>query len=243
MSDSTRDRASEPASDPVGEPADGAGPPDTAGSRQVTAPAGPVLPADGAGPPDTAGDRVGELAERASRQDGAALAELMPLVYDELRRLARGYLGRERRAYTLQPTALVNEAYLRLLKDRKQDWRTRAQVIGIAAVAMRQILIEAARARAAQKRGGNVDRVTLDEGLIADHNRSVDVLAIDEALHKLAAIDAEQARLVELRFFGGLTIEESAAALGVSPATVKRHWAVARAWLQREITRGDPDGR
>ena len=192
---------------------------------------------------DTPGDRVSEPARRAGGQDGEALAELMPLVYDELRRLARGYLGRERRAFTLQPTALVNEAYLRLRKDRKQDWRTRAQVIGIAAVAMRQILIEAARARAAQKRGGNVDRVTLDEGLVADQARTVDVLAVDEALHKLAAIDAEQARLVELRFFGGLTVEESAAALGVSPATVKRHWAVARAWLQREIARGDPDGR
>ena len=189
---------------------------------------------------DPTGDRVSELAERAGRQDGAALAELMPLVYDELRRLARGYLGRERRAFTLQPTALVNEAYVRLLKDRKQDWRTRAQVIGIAAVAMRQILIEAARARAAQKRGGDVDRVTLDEGLVAGDERSVDVLAVDAALDKLAALDAQQARLVELRFFGGLTIEESAAALGISPATVKRHWAVARAWLQREIS---GDGR
>ena len=185
------------------------------------------------------GDRVSELAERASRQDGEALAELMPLVYDELRRLARGYLGRERRAFTLQPTALVNEAYLRLLKDRKQDWRTRAQVIGIAAMSMRQILIEAARARHAQKRGGEFARVTLDEGLVADEARTVDVLAVDDALHKLAAIDAQQARLVELRFFGGLTVEESAAALGVSPATVKRHWAVARAWLQREIARDD----
>ena len=187
-------------------------------------------------------DRVSELAERVSRQDGAALAELMPLVYDELRRLARGYLGRERRAYTLQPTALVNEAYLRLLKDKKQDWRTRAHVIGIAAMSMRQILIEAARARAAQKRGGDVDRVTLDEGLVAGDARSVDVLAVDAALHKLAAFDAQQARLVELRFFGGLTIEESAEALGISPATVKRHWAVARAWLQREITGGGADG-
>ena len=191
---------------------------------------------------DTTADRVSELAERASRHDGAALDELMPLVYDELRRLARGYLGRERRAFTLQPTALVNEAYLRLLKDRKQDWRTRAQVIGIAAMSMRQILIEAARARAAQKRGGELARVTLDEGLVADESRTVDVLAVDDALHRLAAIDAQQARLVELRFFGGLTVEESAAALGISPATVKRHWAVARAWLQREITRGHPDG-
>ncbi len=189
---------------------------------------------------DPTGDRVSALAEGARRQDGAALAELMPLVYDELRRLARGYLGSERRAFTLQPTALVNEAYVRLLKDRKQDWRTRAQVIGIAAVAMRQILIEAARARAAQKRGGDADRVTLDEGLVAGDERSVDVLAVDAALDKLAAFDAQQARLVELRFFGGLTIEECAAALGISPATVKRHWAVARAWLQREIT---GDGR
>lgn len=191
---------------------------------------------------DTTGDRVRELAVRASGHDGEALAELMPLVYDELRRLARGYLGRERRAFTLQPTALVNEACLRLLKDRKQDWRTRAQVIGIAAMSMRQILIEAARARHAQKRGVEHARVTLDEGLVADEARTVDVLAVDAALHKLAAIDAQQARLVELRFFGGLTIEESAAALGISPATVKRHWAVARAWLQREIVR-DADGR
>lgn len=188
---------------------------------------------------DTTGDRVRELAERVSRHDGEALAELMPLVYDELRLLARGYLGRERRAFTLQPTALVNEACLRLLKDRKQDWRTRAQVIGIAAMSMRQILIEAARARHAQKRGGERARVTLDEGLVADEARTVDVLAVDAALHKLAAIDAQQARLVELRFFGGLTVEESAAALGISPATVKRHWAVARAWLQREIARDD----
>ena len=192
---------------------------------------------------ETTGDRVSVPAERAGRHDGEALAELMPLVYDELRRLARGYLGRERRAFTLQPTALVNEACLRLLKDRKQDWRTRAQVIGIAAMSMRQILIEAARARAAQKRGGELARVTLDEGLVADEARTVDVLAVDDALHRLAAIDAEQARLVELRFFGGLTIEEAAAALGISPATVKRHWAVARAWLQREMARGDGDGR
>lgn len=192
---------------------------------------------------DAARDRPGGPAESARGQDGAGLAELLPLVYDELRRLARGYLGRERRAYTLQPTALVNEAYLRLRKDRKQEWRTRAQVIGIAAAAMRRILIEAARARDARKRGGGVDRVTLDEGLVADEERSVDVLEVDAALRKLAAFDAEQARLVELRFFGGLTIEESAEALGVSPATVKRHWAVARAWLQREIAGGGADGR
>ena len=192
---------------------------------------------------DPTGDRISELAVRANRHDGAALSELMPLVYDELRRLARGYLRRERRAQTLQPTALVNEAYLRLLKDRKQDWRTRAHVIGIAAAAMRQILIEAARARGAQKRGGDFARVTLDEGLVAEATRTVDVLAVDDALDRLAAFDPQQAKLVELRFFGGLTIEESAEALGISPATVKRHWAVARAWLQNEITRDHVDGR
>ena len=192
---------------------------------------------------DPTGDRISDLAARASRRDGAALSELMPLVYDELRRLARGYLRRERRARTLQPTALVNEAYLRLLRDRKQDWRTRAHVIGIAAAAMRQILIEAARARGAQKRGGDFARVTLDEGLVAEETRNVDVLAVDDALNRLAAFDPQQATLVELRFFGGLTIEESAEALGISPATVKRHWAVARAWLQNEITRDHVDGR
>ena len=165
------------------------------------------------------------------------LSELVPLVYDELRRLARGYLGRERPGQTLQPTALVNEAYLRLVKDRKQDWRTRAHVVGIAAMSMRHILIERARARDAQKRGGGRARVTLEEGLLAGDAQTVDLLAVDEALTRLAGIDARQARLVELRFFGGLTVDECAEVLGVSPATVKRDWTFARAWLQREITR------
>ena len=170
--------------------------------------------------------------------DEQGLAELVPLVYDELRRLARGYLGRERPGQTLQPTALVNEAYLRLAKDRKQDWRNRARVVGIAAMSMRQILIERARARDAQKRGGGRARVTLDEGLLAGDAQTVDLLAVDEALIRLAGIDARRARLVELRFFGGLTVDECAEVLGVSPATVKRDWTLARAWLQREITRG-----
>lgn len=173
---------------------------------------------------------------------GQPLAELLPLVYDELRRLARGYLGRERPGQTLQPTALVNEAYLRLARDRKQDWRSRARVVGIAAVSMRQILIERARARDAQKRGGGRARVTLDEGLLAGEARTVDLLAVDEALVRLAGFDARQARLVELRFFGGLTVEECAEVLDISPATVKRDWTLARAWLQREITRDDSGG-
>ncbi len=181
------------------------------------------------------------MVARASRGDERALSQLMPLVYDELRRLARGYLGRERPGQTLQPTALVNEAYLRLVKDKKQDWQTRTHFVAIAAISMRQILIEHARARDAQKRGGDRARVTLDEGLVAEEQRSVDLLAVDDALRKLATIDAQQAKLVELRFFGGLTIDESAEALGISPATVKRHWAMAKAWLQREIT-GPPRG-
>jgi RNA polymerase sigma-70 factor, ECF subfamily len=160
---------------------------------------------------------------------------LLPLVYQELRRLAAGYLRRERAGQTLQPTALVHEAYLRLLKDRPDRWQNRAHFCAIAAHSMRQILIERARARGAAKRGGPRARVTLDEGLIAGEDRSIDLLALDEALERLAAMDPEQARLVELRFFGGLTVEETAEAMDISPATVKRHWTVARAWLTREL--------
>ena len=191
---------------------------------------------------DLTGNAVSRMVARASQGDERALSQLMPLVYNELRRLARGYLRRERPGQTLQPTALVNEAYLRLVKDKKQDWQTRSHFVAIAAISRRQILIERARARGAQKRGGDRARVTLDEGLVAGQERSVDLLAVDAALTRLAAIDFQQARLVELRFFGGLTIEESAEALGISPATVKRHWAMAKAWLQREITEGAANG-
>ncbi len=191
----------------------------------------------------TATDRDREVALRTGSSNDAGLDELVPLVYDELRRLARGYLRQERRAVTLQPTALVNEAYLRLLKDEKQAWRSRTQVVGIAARAMRQILIESARVRSAMKRGGGGAQVTLDEGLLAEEARTVDVLAVDDALQRLARLDPAQAKLVELRFFGGLTIGECAEALNISPATVKRHWSVARAWLQREVSRDRVDGR
>ena len=174
-----------------------------------------------------AADDLAQLVERASHGDQHAVSRLMPVVYDELRRLARGYLNRERAGQTLQPTALVHEAYMRLLKDKKQDWRTRTHFVAIAALSMRQILIERAR-------------VTLEEGLIATEDNSVDLLVVDDALTRLAAIDPRQARLVELRFFGGLTVDEAAEALHVSPATVKRDWTVAKAWLQREITKGSP---
>ena len=168
-------------------------------------------------------------------EDRQSLDSLLPLVYQELRRLAAGYLRRERAGYTLQPTALVNEAYLRLLKDRPDRWQNRAHFCAIAAHSMRQILIERARARGAQKRGGARARVTLDEALVAGGERSIDLVALDEALERLAALDPDQARLVELRFFGGLTVEETAEAMNISPATVKRHWTVARAWLAREM--------
>ena len=165
-----------------------------------------------------------------------SLDSLLPIVYQELRRLAASYLRRERPGQTLQPTALVHEAYLRLLKDDPARWQNRAHFCAIAAHSMRQILIERARARGAQKRGGGaLARVTLDEGLIAGAAQSIDLVALDEALERLAAIDPEQARLVELRFFGGLTVEETADAMNISPATVKRHWSVARAWLAREL--------
>jgi RNA polymerase sigma-70 factor (ECF subfamily) len=154
--------------------------------------------------------------------DRQSANSLLPIVYQELRRLAASYLRRERPGQTLQPTALVHEAYLRLLKDRPDRWQNRAHFCAIAAHSMRQILIERARARGAQKRGGGGPRVTLDEALVAGEDPSIDILALDHA--------------VELRFFGGLTVEETAEAMGISPATVKRHWAVARAWLARELS-------
>lgn len=166
---------------------------------------------------------------------GGSVDSLLPLVYQELRRLAASYLRREKPGQTLQPTALVNEAYLRLLKDRPDRWQNRAHFCAIAAHSMRQILIERARARHAEKRGGARARVTLDDALVAGGERSIDLVALDEALERLGQLDPEQARLIELRFFGGLTIEETAEAMEISPATVKRHWTVARAWLAREL--------
>ena len=177
-----------------------------------------------------------ELVARASRGDRPSLDTLLPLVYDELRRLAAHYLRGERPRQTLQPTALVHEAYLRLLKDRPDRWQNRAHFCAIAAHLMRQILIERARARDAQKRGGGAPRVTFDEALpVTAPGGHVDLIALDSALERLAALDADHARIVELRYFGGLTIEETADAMGTSPATVKRHWALARAWLAREL--------
>ena len=167
-----------------------------------------------------------------------AVAELMPLVYDELRRLAASYLRRERPGQTLQATALVNEAFVRLSQERGKPFENRTHFLAIAALSMRQILVQRARAKHAEKRGGGADRITLDESIVSAapaKDDGIDVLALDDALTRLAALDQQQAKIVELRYFGGLTIEETADAMEISPATVKRQWALARAWLRREL--------
>jgi RNA polymerase sigma-70 factor (ECF subfamily) len=181
--------------------------------------------------------QISDLVDDASRGHAAAMSELLPIVYQELRRVAAGYLRHERPGQTLQATALVHEAYLRLLREQQVSWQNRAHFCAIAANSMRQILVERARARHAAKRGGDQQRITLDEAVVPAHgdDAGVDIDALDQALTRLAALDAQQARLVELRYFGGLTIEETAEVLGVSPATVKRSWVVAKAWLRKEL--------
>lgn len=167
--------------------------------------------------------------------DEAALNELVPLVEQELHRLARAYMGRERQGHTLQATALVNEAFVRLVGEKARGFENRAHFVAIAALSMRQILVQRARARRAAKRGGAPERVTLDEAMLPSSDRAVDVLALDDALTRLAALDPAGAQIVELRYFGGLTIEETAEAMRVSPATIKREWAMARAWLKQDL--------
>ena len=156
--------------------------------------------------------------------------QVLPLVYDELRRLARAFLARERSDHTLQATALVHEAYLRLIDQRRVDWMNRAQLVGVAAVMMRRILVNHARGRAADKRGGDAVRVSLTLADIGEAP-SVDLIALNSALDALAAIDARKSRIVELKFFGGLTTAEMAEVLELSPATIEREWSFARAWL------------
>jgi RNA polymerase sigma factor (TIGR02999 family) len=167
--------------------------------------------------------------------DAAALEELTPLVYAELRRLARRYMGRERSGHTLQTSALVNEAFIRLVDQRDVRWQSRAHFYGIAAQMMRRILVDYARRRRYAKREGDARRVPLDEALVVSEERAADVVALDEALASLAEIDPRKSRIVELRFFGGLSIEETAEILSVSPGTVMRDWTLAKAWLRRAI--------
>lgn len=167
--------------------------------------------------------------------DPVALEKLLPLVYDELHRRALQFFSRERSGHTLQPTVLVDEVYLRLVNQREATWQNRAQFFAIAAQMMRRILVSHARARQAAKRGGAEQRVTLTEDVAAGPQRDVNLLALDEALKKLEAIDLEKSRMVELRFFSGLSVTETAEVMGVSPRTIDRQWQTAKAWLYREI--------
>lgn len=171
-----------------------------------------------------------------SEGDSSAAEQLFPLVYDELHRLAERQMRRERAGHTLQVTALVNEAYLRLADQKRVRWQNRAHFFGVAAQLMRRILIKYAERRRAAKRGAGQENVPLDEAMIVTDERAAELLSLDRALNDLAAIDERQSRVVELRFFGGLSVEEIGVVLGVSPATVKREWRVAKAWLYGAIT-------
>jgi RNA polymerase sigma factor (TIGR02999 family) len=179
---------------------------------------------------------ITELLVEWSKGDQVALDQLMPLVYDELRRLARAYLRRERPDHTLQATALVHEAYLRLIDQQSVTWQNRAHFFGIASQMMRRILVNHAVARAAQKRRP-AQKVSLDEAGSFSRERELDLIALDEALNELETLDPRQSRIVELRYFGGLSIEETAEVLNLSPATVKREWSTAKLWLRRRIAK------
>jgi RNA polymerase sigma factor (TIGR02999 family) len=168
--------------------------------------------------------------------DHAALEQLVPLVYAELRRLARSHLRGERREHTLQTTALVNEAYLRLVEQKQVRWQNRAHFLAIAATQMRRILVDYARRRQYQKRGGGAPQVTLAEAEPLSDERAPDLVALDEALQSLAEVDPRRSQVVELKFFGGLSIEETAGVLGVSTTTVERDWTIAKAWLHKTLT-------
>jgi len=178
---------------------------------------------------------VTELLRAWSGGDDDALEQLMPLVEAELRRLARAYMRRERPEHTLQTTALMNEAFLRLTDARRVRWQDRAHFLGISARLMRRILVDHARHRGYQKRGGCAQRVTLHEGLVMSADPALDVVALDRALDALGKVDVRKSRTIELRFFGGLSVEETAEVLQVSPDTVKRDWRLAKLWLLREL--------
>jgi RNA polymerase sigma-70 factor, ECF subfamily len=185
--------------------------------------------------PAPSAQHVTQLLHAWSQGEDAALDELLPLVHQELRRLARRYMFGERPDHTLQTTALVNEAYLRLVDSRQVNWQNRAHFFAISAQLMRRILVDHARARGYQKRGGGVPKVTLDEALMGPQGKGQDLVALDGALKALAILDPRKSKVVELRFFGGLNVEETAEVLKVSPDTVLRDWRLGKAWLAREI--------
>lgn len=182
-----------------------------------------------------------ELLKALRAGDGEAAEKLLPLVYAELHRVAAAYMRRERPGHTLQPTALINEAYLRLMHE-DVDWNSRAHFIGFASHVMRRVLVDYARTRNAEHRGGRLERVELAEQMAVSPERLDEVADIDEALTRLEAINPRQAQVVELRYFGGLSVEETGAVIGVAPRTVKREWALARIWLFRELQGREPGG-
>ena len=180
---------------------------------------------------------IAQLLSEMRNGSGEAAAEVLTQVYDELHRLAASYMRRERPGHTLQTTALVHEAYLRLVGQREVDWRNRAQLLGVAAQTMRRVLMDHARGRLTARRGGLQITISLEDAAVPFSARSIELIALDDALCQLAAIDARQSSIVELRFFGGLTEEETAEILGISPRTVRREWTIARAWLFSEISK------
>jgi RNA polymerase sigma factor (TIGR02999 family) len=184
--------------------------------------------------------QINRLLAEWGRGDQEAREELIPVVYDELRRIARRRLWHERPDHTLQSAALVNEAYLRLVGSKPPEWQNRAHFFGVAAQMMRHILVDHARNRLAAKRGAGAPRLQLDPEIASPQQTEVDVVALDGALNKLAGLDPKASRLIELRFFGGLSVEETAVVLGISPRTVKREWAAARAWLRLEMEKDAP---
>ncbi len=181
-------------------------------------------------------DNITKLVLAGNDGEQTALEKLVPLVEVELRRLARSYIRRERAGHTLQTTALINEAYLRLINSRRVNWQNRAHFYGISARLMRRILVDFAREKSYQKRGGGAFQVTFDDALAVAHTNDPDVLALDEALNELARVDERKAQVVEMRFFGGLTEKETAVALNVSPETARRDWRLAKSWLLRRLT-------
>lgn len=183
---------------------------------------------------------VTRLLQAWGQGEDAALEQMIPFVYNELRRIARRYMAGERKGHTLQTTALVNEAYLKLIDSRKVNWQNRAHFFAISAQLMRRILVDFARSRGYQKRGGGAYKVTLDEELIGAPEAGRDLVALDDALKALAEVDPRKSKVVELRFFGGLSVEETAAVLKVSQDTVLRDWRLAKSWLRREMTNSEP---
>lgn len=180
---------------------------------------------------------VTRLLVRLTDGDRGVLDELLPVVYGELRKLASSYLRRERVGHTLQPTALVHEAYMRLVDQTQVQWQNRAHFFGVAAQMMRRILVDHARAHEAEKRGGEFQKLSLDENIDVSGERDVNLVALDDALNLLADVDPQKSKIVELRFFGGLSVEETAEVLGVSAPTVKRQWRMAKAWLYGQVNR------